>query len=448
MAKAAEKLQKSAAKSGPTSALPQNSLAFALTGAALALAQVDAGTSLPRALADLFRALRPLPASRGAIQDLAYRGLRHWAVVKTVRASLLDAPPKPARLGALIGVALALLIDEDRPYTEHAVVDQAVSACAADRELGRAKGLVNAVLRRFLRERESLLIEARASDTVRWNYPQWWIDKARHDWPDHWEALLTSGHKRSPLTLRVNRRKTTTDDYLSLLKSAEIDATRIGESAIRLAQPMSVSEIPGFADGWVSVQDAAAQLAAPLLDLSAGMRVLDACAAPGGKTGHLLETADIDLLALDHDPERLKRVVQNLERLSLNAQVRVGDARRRDWWDERAFDRILADVPCTASGIVRRHPDIPWLRRPSDSAELARLSSEILDNLWQMLRPGGKLLIVTCSVWPEESALQAQAFAERHRALRLGAPGQLLPSLSAVDDHDGLFYALLQKPLV
>ena len=444
MATAAEKPHKSA----PKHALAQHSLAFALTGAALALSRVDAGTSLPRALAESFTALAASPGPRGAIQDIAYRGLRHWGLVNIVRASLLDAPPRPARLGALINAALGLLIDEDRPYTEHAVVDQSVSACAADHELGRAKGLVNAVLRRFLRERESLLSAARASEIARWNYPQWWIDKARQDWPDRWETLLAAGQQRSPLTLRVNRRKTTIDDYLALLRTSGMDATRIGEYAIRLAQPVSVSEIPCFAEGWVSVQDAAAQLAAPLLDLSAGMRVLDACAAPGGKTGHLLETADIDLLALDQDPERLKRVEQNLARLSLPAHVRKGDARHRDWWDGQAFDRILADVPCTASGIVRRHPDIPWLRRESDSAELARLSSEILDNLWLMLRPGGKLLIVTCSVWPEESTLQAQAFEQRHRALRLPAPGQLLPNRSALEDHDGLFYALLQKPMV
>jgi len=444
MVKATETLK----KPSPGSTLPQLSLALALTGAAQTLARVDTGTSLPRALADTFKALDTLPATRGAIQDLAYRSLRLWGLVITVRARLLDAPPKPARLGALIGVALALLMDEARPYTEHAVVDQAVSACAADRELGRAKGLVNAVLRRFLRERESLLNQARASDTARWNYPPWWIDKARQDWPDDWENLLAAGHQRSPRTLRVNRRKTTTKDYLSLLDNSGIEARRIGEYAIRLAQPVPVNAIPRFADGWVSVQDAAAQLAAPLLDVSLKVRVLDACAAPGGKTGHLLETADIDLLALDQDTERLKRVVQNLERLSLHAQVRAGDARRRDWWDGQPFDRILADVPCTASGIVRRHPDIPWLRRESDSAELAQLSSEMLDNLWQMLRPGGKLLIVTCSVWPEESALQAEAFAQRHRAQRLPAPGQLLPTQSAAEDHDGLFYALLQKPLV
>lgn len=426
----------------------QNALAFAMTGAAAALALVDKGTALPGALTRCFATQRATPAARGAIQDLSYRSLRHWGTVRALSDLLLDTPPKPARLGSLIGTALALLIDEDRPYTEHTVVDQAVSACAADRELARAKGLVNAVLRRFLREREILLTAALNSDPARWNYPQWWIDKARSDWPDHWETLLAAGHRRPPLTLRVNRRKTSTDDYLSLLRESGIDATRIGAQAIRLSRPLPVSDIPSFAQGWVSVQDAAAQLAAPLLDLSTGMRVLDACAAPGGKTGHLLETADVDLLALDQDPERLDRVAQNLQRLSLGAQLRCGDARRRDWWDGRPFDRILADVPCTASGIVRRHPDIPWLRRETDSTELALLSADILDNLWLMLRPGGKLLIVTCSVWPEESTVQADAFALRHGALRLPAPGQLLPTESTDLDHDGLFYALLQKPPV
>jgi 16S rRNA (cytosine967-C5)-methyltransferase len=196
----------------------------------------------------------------------------------------------------------------------------------------------------------------------------------------------------------------------------------------------------------VSVQDAAAQLAAPLLDSSDGMRVLDACAAPGGKTGHMLELAQLDLLALDSDRQRLARIGENLERLGLSAQLRQGDAAGRDWWDGQAFDRILADVPCTASGIVRRHPDIKWLRRGSDTARLAALSERILDNLWTMLRPGGKLLFVTCSVWPRESRQQAEAFAKRQGAIALPAPGQLLPVADVDRDHDGLFYALFQKP--
>ena len=425
--------------------LAQDSLAFALNGAARALAMVDAGTALPKALSASFAAARANPAARGAMQDISYRSMRHWGLAQALMHTLLDAPPQPARLGALLCAALSLLSDDSRPYAEHTVVDQAVSACGADRELSRAKGLVNAVLRRFLRERERLMAQAMASEEARWNYPQWWIDKARADWPDHWEALLAAGNAHPPLTLRVNRRKTTVDDYLALLAQQGIEGTRVGESAIRLTRPVPVSEIPAFSAGWVSVQDAGAQLAAPLLDLAPGMRVLDACAAPGGKTGHLLETADIDLLALDQDPERLARVSDNLDRLSLHARLQCGDARGRDWWDGQSFERILADVPCTASGIVRRHPDIRWLRRPADAAELARLSTAILDNLWEMLRPGGKLLLVTCSVWPEESTRQADAFAARHQALRLPAPGQLLPTQSTNNDHDGLFYALLQK---
>ncbi|THA37640.1 methyltransferase domain-containing protein, partial [Streptomyces sp. A1136] len=187
-----------------------------------------------------------------------------------------------------------------------------------------------------------------------------------------------------------------------------IGARQVGADAVRLDKPLPVSQIPGFADGLASVQDAAAQMAAPLLDVQDGMRVLDACAAPGGKTGHLLECAELDLVALDNDPKRLRRIEENLQRLQLKAQLVAGDARHgnpdgQGWWDGKQFDRILADVPCTASGIVRRHPDIRWLRRKSDTAQLTTLSAQILDNLWQMLKPGGKLLLVTCSLWPQES---------------------------------------------
>jgi 16S rRNA (cytosine967-C5)-methyltransferase len=229
------------------------------------------------------------------------------------------------------------------------------------------------------------------------------------------------------------------------LNDAGMAASQVGPSAIRLAQAVNVAQIPGFAEGLVSVQDAGAQLAAPLLDLHDGMRVLDACAAPGGKSGHILETADVDLTALDVDARRLARVEENLDRLGLQAQVLAGAAEEGGWWDGRQYDRILADVPCTASGIVRRHPDIRWLRRKSDTHQLATLSTKILDNLWQMLRPDGKLLFVTCSLWPQESEAQAAAFAVRHGAVRLDAPGQLLPQSGAGQDHDGLFYALFHK---
>ena len=250
--------------------------------------------------------------------------------------------------------------------------------------------------------------------------------------------------------MRVNRRATSTETYLELLASQQIAASQIGPYAVRLEKPIPVAQIPGFEAGMVSVQDAAAQLAAPLLDVHAGMRVLDACAAPGGKTCHLLELADLDLLALEIDTARIQRITENLQRLQLTADIRQGDATRSGWWDNKPFDRILADVPCTASGVVRRHPDSRWLRRKTDTAQLAALSSRILDNLWRMLAPGGKMLMVTCSIWPQESEKQAQAFVEKHGAVRLDAPGQLLPTMAnssdAHNEHDGLFYALFQKP--
>lgn len=421
------------------------SLSLALHHAAHVLTKVEAGQALPAALADVFHRHSLSPASRGAIQDISYRSMRRWACAQALMALLASKPPSPPRLGVLIGCALALLSDDTPPYTEHTLVDQAVEACAQDPELGRAKGMVNAVLRRFLRERDSLMHTVLRDDEARLNYPRWWIDAMRRAWPQQAEAVLVAGNREPPLTLRVNVLQTTIDAYLDQLSTAGIAATQIGDDAVKLGRAVPVTQIPGFAAGLVSVQDAAAQLAAPLLQVEEGMRVLDACAAPGGKTGHLLELTHCDVLALDHDAQRLNRVSDNLKRLSLHAKLQVGDARARDWWDGQPYDRILADLPCTASGIVRRHPDIRWLRRPEDSHQLAKRSAEILDNLWGMLRPGGLLLIVTCSVWPEESELQAQAFVRRQNAERLDAPGQLLPQADDASDHDGLFYALLRK---
>ncbi len=428
--------------------LNSDSLAFALAGAARALAAVDAGNALPRALSDVFGTRAIPPTARGAIQDLAYRSMRRWGLARALLRALAERPPAQPRLQALLCCALALLSDETPAYAPHTLVDQAVEACTADHELQRAKGMVNAVLRRFLRERDALLAKMLQQDEARWNYPQWWISKVREAWPQRWQQVLVTGDSQPPLTLRVNRRKASLENYRAQLAAHGIESIPIGPSAVKLVRALPVAQIPGFGDGIASVQDAAAQLAAPLLDAREGMRVLDACAAPGGKTGHLLELADIDLLALDQDAERLERVRENLQRLSLSAELRQGDASQADWWDGRLFDRILADVPCTASGIVRRHPDIRWLRRPDDAVQLASLSARILDNLWTMLKPGGKLLLATCSLWPEESSRQGQAFVERHAAIALPAPGQLLPTSDEQNDHDGLFYALLQKPSV
>jgi 16S rRNA (cytosine967-C5)-methyltransferase len=428
--------------------LPGDSLAFALLGAASGVARVRAGTALPQALAGVFSAFDAEPQARGAIQDIAYRATRQLGRTDALIAQLTSKAPEPPMLAGLLNCALALL-DPARgepPYEPFTVVDQAVRAAAAHPDFAHAKAMVNAVLRRFQREGEALLRTALAQEPARWNYPQWWIDAARLAYPQGWEAILEAGNEHPPLTLRVNRRKTGVEAYLKLLGDAGIGAAQVGPSAVRLEQAVNVAQVPGFHEGLVSVQDAGAQLAAPLLDVHDGMRVLDACAAPGGKTSHILELADARLTAVDADPKRLARVGENLGRLGLSAQLVAAPAQERGWWDGQPFDRILADVPCTASGIVRRHPDIRWLRRKSDTLQLATLSREILDNLWQMLRPDGKLLFVTCSVWPQESEAQAAAFAARHGALRLDAPGQLLPTSAAGQDHDGLFYALFQKP--
>lgn len=431
----------------PHQPLKTDSLAYALLGAAHAVALVRNGTALPQALARIFAKFNPPAQARGAIQDIAYRTMRRWGQANALLALLAKKPPEPPALQALLSCALSLIIDaDDAAYETFTVVNQAVTAASSDIDIAHAKGMVNAVLRRFLRERDELLQKTAENPEAMWNYPRWWIDAIRAAYPQEWQSILQAGNAAPPLTLRINRRAMSIADYLHKLSENAMPGIQIGPDAVRLEQPVPVHRIPGFDQGWVSVQDAAAQLAAPLLDIHDGMRVLDACAAPGGKTGHLLELADVDLTALDQDPNRLVRIEQNLQRLNLRATLKAGDARSDDWWDGNQFDRILADVPCTASGIVRRHPDIRWLRRKGDAAQLATLSRQILDNLWRMLRPDGKLLFVTCSLWPQESEAQAAAFAVRHQAIRLPAPGQLLPKAEPGSDHDGLFYALFHKP--
>ncbi|MFC7288609.1 16S rRNA (cytosine(967)-C(5))-methyltransferase RsmB [Herminiimonas glaciei] len=432
--------------------LKPDSLAFSLHGAAQAVAAVGRGVALPQALAQIFAQTHATPQARGAIQDLSYHCMRHIGRAEALLNAMTTKQTEPAILHGLLCCALALISDPNEPesearYSAFTVVDQAVTAAAADPDMAHAKGMVNAVLRRFLRERDALLKSAGGTQFARWNYPDWWIDRMRSAYPQNWQAILEAGNAAPPLTLRVNRRKTTVEAYLAMLAEQSVAASRIGPDAVKLAQPTPVSQIPGFNDGLVSVQDAAAQLAASLLDLRDGMRVLDACAAPGGKSGHILESADVELIALDNEVRRMPRIAENLERLQLQASLLTGDASGTDWWDGKPFDRILADVPCTASGIVRRHPDIRWLRRKGDTTQLAAISATILDNLWQMLQADGKLLFVTCSLWPQESEAQAAAFAVRHNATRLPAPGQLLPTANAENDHDGLFYALFQKTM-
>ncbi|HEY1151489.1 MAG TPA: 16S rRNA (cytosine(967)-C(5))-methyltransferase RsmB [Pseudoduganella sp.] len=427
--------------------LKPDSLAFALLGAATATVQVKEGMALPQALAGVFANTNASPQARGAFQDIAYRAMRQLGRSEALVALMAPKAPDPLVL-ALLSAALPLMSATEAgpaPYEAFTVVDQAVTAAASHPDTARAKGMVNALLRRFLREREQLLEEVLRDPQAQWNYPQWWIDSTITAYPANWQQILAAGNEAPPLTLRVNTRRNSVEEYLARLEKEGIAAQKIGPQAVRLAKPMGVHLIPGFEEGLVSVQDAGAQLAAPLLDVQPGMRVLDACAAPGGKTCHILELADVNLTALDADAKRLQRVQENLDRLHLEAALQPAEAQAEDWWDGQPFDRILADVPCTASGIVRRHPDIRWLRRKGDARQLATLSSQILDNLWRMLAPNGKLLFVTCSLWPQESEAQAAAFAVRHRATRLEAPGQLLPEGGAEQDHDGLFYALFQK---
>lgn len=380
------------------------------------------------------------PAVRPAALDLAYSALRDYGRGDFLLGRLMDRPlqDKPAR--ALLLVALSGL--ERRPAQAHTLVDQAVTA--ADK---RYKGLVNAVLRNFLRRQAELLAAADADAVAHWRHPRWWLDKLAADHPDHWQAIAAADNGHPPLCLRVNRRRVRTADFASMLAAAGIAARFLDESALLLDKPLPVERIPGFRAGLCSIQDWGAQRAAPLLDARDGMRVLDACAAPGGKTAHLLERAELDLTALESDPARAARIGENLSRLGLVAKVVVGDARRPgNWWDGRPFDRILADVPCSASGVVRRHPDSKWLRRPGDVAGFARTQAEILDALWPLLAPGGKMLYCTCSVHPEENGTQMNAFAVRHPdARRLPVAGDAQLQLLPGAEHDGFYYALLGK---
>jgi 16S rRNA (cytosine967-C5)-methyltransferase len=298
-----------------------------------------------------------------------------------------------------------------------------------------------------LRERERIEPRVLAREPARYRHPQWWIDRLRRAYPDAWTRILEAGNGHPPMTLRVNRRRVETTAYVARLAAAGIGARFLGREAVQLDAPRPVGEVPGFGDGEVSVQDAGAQLAAHLLDVEDGMRVLDACAAPGGKTAHILELARVELLALDNDAARTARIGANLARLGLAASVQTGDAAVPvQWWDGRPFDRILLDAPCTASGVVRRHPDIKWLRRDADVAAFARRQVALLAALWPLVAPGGKLLYATCSVFPEENNEPVARFAaSRADAERIGLPepggGQLLPN----GDHDGFFYALLRK---
>lgn len=422
--------------------------------AAHAVASVLGGRNLTLALPEAQAKFKQAtPQQRGGGADLSYGTLRFYGEVNAYLKQLLEKPLRDAHIHALLAVAVyQLLHDKAEDFT---VVNQAVKAASASRQRW-AKGLVNGVLRNFLRRQTEIAKTIAQSELAKYSYPQWWIARLKKQYPQQWQAILEVGNAHPPMTLRVNQRQTKTATYLTLLARHGIEAEQIGPQAIMLKQAQSVHEIVGFDDGVVSVQDYGAQLTASLLDLQTGQRVLDACAAPGGKTSHILETADVDLTAIDHDAERLDKVSSNLDRLGLTATLAVGDASNtKDWYDGKPFDRILADVPCSASGIVRRHVDIKWLRRNTDIQTFVKQQRAILDNLWQLLAKGGKLLYVTCSIFEDENQHQIKQFIASHSDAKWLPIDQAQYEKEGLDMHnqqlipnalhDGLYYALLQK---
>ncbi|HRH80724.1 MAG TPA: 16S rRNA (cytosine(967)-C(5))-methyltransferase RsmB [Thiobacillaceae bacterium] len=437
-------------RSAPSSASPHAPQAAPESGDARALAAdlVNAvlleGRSLTAALEDQRRRLadlRPLAAA----QDLAYGTLRQYGRLDVTLRALLDKPLDPPGLAGHLLVGLHELEQGEAP--DYAVVNETVRGAA--RLHAPARGLANAVLRNFQRRRAELQAQAARDPRAIWNFPAWWVARLRRQYPTQWQDWLRAANGHPPMTLRINPRKVSLADYLEQLRTAGLEATQTGDQALTLVRPVPVQRLPGFDAGLVSVQDLGAQYAAPLLDCTDGMRVLDACAAPGGKTGHLLELHDLDLTALDSEARRLDRVRQNLDRLGRNARLVRGDAGDpAAWWDGRPFQRILLDAPCTASGVVRRHPDGKWLKREEDIQQLASEQARLLDALWPLLAPGGTLLYATCSVFVEENRAQVAAFLQRHddaREQAIALPGAASGQLPLTESHDAFFYALLVK---
>ncbi len=424
-------------------------LSQAVTISAQAIGEVIAGRSLTEVLDQLD------PHEKPIVQSLTFDALRKWIRSHELIKEFIPKPPPP-EVEYLLVVAISLLLAgnaDKKGYASHTTVDEAVKACNEYEQTKYAKGLVNAVLRKI-----SLLVQS-PKDGILFDptlnpmfFPVWWQRNLKRNYPLTWQSISIQQAQRSPLTLRVNLRQISRDKYQELLNEVGIQSETIDEiggvpleAALCLGTPVPVSSLPGFYGGLASVQDAGAQMAAVLLNPQPGERILDACSAPGGKSAHLLELADIELLALDIDATRLGKIGGNLERMRLNSQlvsIQHGDASKADWWDGRLFDKILLDAPCSASGIVGRHPDIPFLRRESDIKGLQDRQRELLQQAWRMLKPDGLLLYVTCSIFPQEGEDQAIWFEGRHsNVLRLRSPGQITPT----GTHDGFYYALFKK---
>ena len=420
--------------------------------AARVLCQVLEGNSLNQALPPALEQVDP--RDRGLLQQLCYGSLRQAPRLQAILKQLLDKPLRDKDLD-IQGLLLCGLYQlEETRIPDHAAVSATVAATQALKKPW-AKGLSNAVLRRFLRDRDALM--EGLGESSRAAHPRWLYKALKREWPEQADAVIQCNNTQPPMTLRVNSAKTSREDYLQQLADAGIDARpgQLSSEAIYLASPMDVNDLPGFAQGWVSVQDEAAQMAAELLDAKAGERILDACAAPGGKTCHILERQpDLgEMIAMDLDPLRLARVEENLERLELQAALLAGDAANPpEQLAPESFDAILVDAPCSASGVIRRHPDVKLLRRREDIAALGDQQLDILQGLWPLLKPGGRLLYATCSVLIAENREVIRRFADNDtvNVIPMTAgwgencdPGQqLLPSQ---DGQDGLYYCMLQK---
>lgn len=401
------------------------------------------GESLTTALADNDSPL---------VSDLCYGSLRWHEPLSYLLDELMSKKlkTKDKDIECLIRVGLYQIIYQKTP--DHAAVGETVSALKGFKKPW-AKNLVNAVLRNFLRGQEKLLKQKDDYWPARFAFPQWLLDRIKNAYPDNWQEIFAESNKRAPMTLRVNLTHQTREEYLSKLERLDIEASTVDsvDTAITLVNPHNVFDLPGFANGAASVQDAAAQGASILLDCKDGMTVLDACAAPGGKTGHILESAkDLKVIAIDSSEPRLKRVTENLERLKFKATVIASDALETDnFAKDFLFDRILLDAPCSATGVIRRHPDIKVLRRDSDIKQLQELQSKILDALWEKLKPSGIMLYATCSILPDENEIQIKSFIERHNDVELikipkaqGLGRQIFPG---EDGMDGFYYAKLSK---
>ncbi|MRN38175.1 16S rRNA (cytosine(967)-C(5))-methyltransferase RsmB [Neisseria sp. N95_16] len=417
------------------------SMALAQKLAADSIAAVAQGQNLQDVLATIRAANPELSAQEsGALQDIAYGCQRYLGSLKFMLGKMLNKPIDNLQLESLLLAALYQL-----HYTRnapHAVVNEAVESIA---KIGRGqyRSFANAILRRFLRERDKLAAACKYDDTAKHNLPQWWVAYLQNHYPKYWHNITAALQSHPPMTLRVNRRHGNAEDYLQKLAAEGIEAKALDEYAVTLAEAVPVSRLPGFSDGLVSVQDFGAQKAAYLLNPQNGERILDACAAPGGKTGHLLELADCHVTALDIDATRLARVQSNIDRLGFHtATLHCADAQDlAAWYDGKQFDAVLADVPCTASGVARRNPDIKWLRRPNDALKTARQQEALLDALWQTLTKNSRMLLATCSIFVEENDQQLQKFLNRHADARLLESHVLLPN----KHQDGFYYALIQK---